>query len=384
VTQTAIIIGGGIAGLSAGIALRDAGWDIEVYEQAPALTAMGAALSLWPNAVDAMDRLGCGEAFRAIAPRLDHFGIGLSSGQTVTLQTVSDIAPGRTAYLPSRTQLQSVLAGRLGGDVVRLGHVLKDFNAGVQHVEARFENGHVARGDLLIAADGIWSRIALATTGGVPRHAGYGGLLGMCPPLEHYPDTATGIEYWGRGMRMGVFDHGDAGKYWFYMRNEPDGPAAQNLTTTDVARALAAWPAALRDVVAATPAANVTPFSVHAKPPPRRLGVGRIICVGDAAHAMEPNLGQGACQALEDAVALGTAAKGVNAMHVLPAFEQARLKRVRMFVSVSAQGGLIAHRFPSLLPLLGWTPIKKLAAMAIRLRLPALYGVSNVTPYSKH
>jgi 2-polyprenyl-6-methoxyphenol hydroxylase-like FAD-dependent oxidoreductase len=376
VQQKAIIVGAGIAGLAAGIALSDAGWDVALYEQAPNLTAMGAALSIWPNAVTALDRLGCGDAFQATTPRLDHFGVSLSSGVPIFFQTVNDVAPGRKAYLPSRTQLQTILLDRLGSDVVHLDHQLSDFSSTPDGVAARFSNGQVATGDLLVAADGIWSKIAQSVIGDAPHHTGYGGLLGMCPPIQSQPDANTGIEYWGPRARLGLFDHGDAGKYWFYMRNEPTGPAATELTREFVAQELSAWPRALREAVEATPLSGITPFSVHAKPPPKRLGKGNIICVGDAAHAMEPNLGQGACQALDDAVALGVAARGPDVSGILGQFEQARLKRVRRFVKLSAQGSLVAHRFPALLTAFRFGPVRAMFAGGVRAQIGSLYTLN--------
>jgi 2-polyprenyl-6-methoxyphenol hydroxylase-like FAD-dependent oxidoreductase len=374
--RKAVIIGGGIAGLSAGIALRDAGWDIALYEQAPQLTAMGAALSIWPNAVAALDRLGCGEVLRNMAPRLDQFGVSLASGTPVFLQNVGKVAAGQTAYLPSRTLLQQILLEQLGDDAIRFDHQLDGFNSTPGGVEVSFSNGHVAQGDLLIAADGIWSKIAQSVIGNTPIHTGYGGMLGMCPPLAAWPDTATGVEYWGRGERMGLFDHGVAGKYWFYMHNQHKDQSMGSLTTKAIARQVQGWPPALKAAVEATPPSGLTPFSVHAKPPPNRLGAGRIICVGDAAHAMEPNLGQGACQALEDAVALGMAAKELNLHAILPAFERRRLKRVRKFVKMSAQGSLVMHRFPALVSLFQLAPVRAIFRRSVRAQLGGLFRSS--------
>ena len=127
------------------------------------------------------------------------------------------------------------------------------------------------------------------------------------------------------------------------MLDEAEASASAALTMRDVTARLGEWPREVRVAVEATPAERLIPFSIHAKPPPTRLGQGRIICVGDAAHAMEPNLGQGGCLAIEDAVALGAAAQAGPPGEMLARFERLRLKRVRQFVRLSAEARLLAQ-----------------------------------------
>ncbi len=343
----AIIIGAGIAGLSAAISLRQCGCDVELYEQAPAFTPMGAALSMWPNALAALDRLGCGEDVRAIAAPLSTVALAQADGRDITRFDVSKIVPGHSGYLPTRTELHTILLARLGDVVSKLGHRLASWSQDEDGVLASFADGHVAQGDLLIAADGIWSSIAREVSGVEPRHSGYGGVLALSDPVPGFPATGTGVEFWGRKQRLGVFDLSDGRKYWFFMRNEHDPAEAQTITLTEIEQTVDKWPDAVRATVAATPESRLIPFSVHAKQPPRLLGAGRVILVGDAAHAMEPNMGQGACQALEDAVALGVAALPGKADLVLSRFTAMRLNRVRRFVALSRQGSFVPHHLPA-------------------------------------
>jgi 2-polyprenyl-6-methoxyphenol hydroxylase-like FAD-dependent oxidoreductase len=138
-----------------------------------------------------------------------------------------------------------------------------------------------------------------------------------------------------------VFELPENRRYWFYMRSQPAHSPMPNID--ECAWAARGWPDPVRKAIAATPADALIPFAVHAKKAPRSLIENGILKVGDAAHAMEPNLGQGACQALEDAVALMHAASRNSAAEIGQVYEKARLDRVRMLVREASQAGLGAH-----------------------------------------
>jgi 2-polyprenyl-6-methoxyphenol hydroxylase-like FAD-dependent oxidoreductase len=123
----AIIIGAGIAGLSSAIALRKAGWRVEVFEQAQALEPMGAALGIWPNAVAALDWLGCADGLREKAAPLNALVLATSGGGTIMRNAVDRILPGRTGYLPSRSFLQAILLEQTHGIPLHLNSPLQSF-----------------------------------------------------------------------------------------------------------------------------------------------------------------------------------------------------------------------------------------------------------------
>jgi 2-polyprenyl-6-methoxyphenol hydroxylase-like FAD-dependent oxidoreductase len=362
--RRAIIVGAGIAGLSAGIALRQAGWAVEIYEQAPALVPMGAALSLWPNAMAALDQLGCGDAIRAIAQPLMAPILADSKGRLIAELNVGRVLPDSEAFLPRRSELQSALLAGFGHGRLQLGHTLAGCSQDANTVSVSFENGAQAAGDLLVAADGIWSNVAKDLLGVEARHTGYGGVLALSGPVPSCPSAGRGGEYWGVGERFGVFDLKAGRKYWFFMRNEQDAFQTQALTLAVIRARAAAFPAAVRTAIDATDAVALIPFSIHAKPSPNTLGKGRFICVGDAAHAMEPNLGQGGCQAIEDAVALGVATRSTDTLEILPCLEAMRLKRIRQFVTLSTQGAMIPHRLPN--------PLAEIGRSVLRAAFPLL------------
>lgn len=340
---TAIVVGAGIAGLAAAIALRDAGYTVSVHDRAAAIDPIGAALSLWPNAVEALRRLGALPAIAAGAGPIDAMLLAKRCGTPIIgpHPIARDSNGDPRAYLATRSLLRRALRDALGADVsLHLGRRATGFDQDRHGASVTFDDGSRGTADLVIVADGIHSAIATTLLGSPPTYRGYGGVLAISDP------TAIGAsgsisEYWGRGERFGVGDCGGGRRYWFYMRDAAEDAAAPSLA--EIEARVSGWPEDVVGAIGATPQHRLVPFAVHARAAPSRLGRGRVICVGDAAHAMELNLGQGACQAIEDAVVLGTLAARYDPAAVLPRFEAARLARVRSIVRRSASGKRGAH-----------------------------------------
>lgn len=294
--RRAIVIGGGIAGLAAAIALRKAGYAVSVHEQAPELLPMGAALSLWGNAMAALDWLGVAEPVETGAAAIKSVGAFDRKGCPIlSIDVARAYGPALpTPRLATRTLLQSALLGGLGDVDLQLGQTLAAITQSPGGVQVEFADGTRATADLAVIADGIWSPTANALLGTAPTHQRYGGVLALSDAAPGACAAGSAYEYWGRGERFGVFDLGGDRTYWFYMRNEADPTVSKALRLPDIGARLADWPASIARAVGATPADRLIPFSIHAKPPPKRLGQGRIICVGDAAHAMHRIWGRAA------------------------------------------------------------------------------------------
>ncbi len=341
----AIVIGAGIAGLASAVALERAGFSVRVVERAPVLAPIGAALSMWANAVDALDQLGVGRALRDQGTRIDTMAAFTRDGRPIIGPRQVNDSPyiGARAYMVTRAALQSVLLAAIDPACVTLGVAMTGITQDGDGVSMQLDNGETITGDIAIVADGIWSSQAAAMLGGKPRHAGYGGVLALSDPVAGEAGAHAAHEYWGLGERFGVFDIGGGRRYWFYMRNEADSAEARLLTHAQIAETARDWFPDIGAAIAATPADRLIPFSIHAKSPPARLGIGRILCVGDAAHAMEPNLGQGACQAIEDAVALGVIARTLPVSAIVDGVERLRLKRIAHYVTQSAEGARASH-----------------------------------------
>jgi 2-polyprenyl-6-methoxyphenol hydroxylase-like FAD-dependent oxidoreductase len=161
-------------------------------------------------------------------------------------------------------------------------------------------------------------------------------LTQNCPSFD-----GAAREYLARGERFGILGLPLHQRYWYYMQDQAEGQPPPTFDfLADRARQ---WDPIVAETVGATSPADLIPVSIHARNPPLRLGQGRIICIGDAAHAMEPNTGQGACQALEDAAALGAIARHAAVLDILPALEKARLTRVRQISREARISRYIAH-----------------------------------------
>ncbi|MBX9797727.1 FAD-dependent monooxygenase [Sphingomonas sp.] len=320
-----MVIGAGIAGLAAAIALDRSGFNVQVHERAAALTPQGAALSLWPNAIAALRVLGAAARIEAEAAPIPALGAADRTGRWIIAPVPVTRFAGCGAYLPTRALLQEVLLQVLGPNRVALG------SEGWHHTDGV---------DLIIDASGIWSERGSAITGTKPAPAGYSGILALSDPVASTPES-LGLEYWGADERFGLFDVGHGRRYWFWIAGDRLHPTGFGREA--ILERLQGWSASAREAVQQTPPERLIPVAINARPPPRRLVHGATICVGDAGHAMEPNLGQGAAQGLEDAIALLIAARSVEVAEIPALFERLRLARVRAVVAQSQQAALPVH-----------------------------------------
>jgi 2-polyprenyl-6-methoxyphenol hydroxylase-like FAD-dependent oxidoreductase len=335
----AIIIGGGIAGLSAGIALRKAGYAVTLFEQAPRLDPLGAALSIWGNAMAGLDWLGCGGAVRERAHPVRR--LVLTAVNDRPLWGPVDIEQS-DSWLPMRSDLQGALLSVLGEGSCRLGIRIDDLDERGDKVIALDAGEAIAEADLAIVADGIHSPTGTRLVGNPPRFRGYVGVLGVGPGAGQ-GRAGLAEEIWADSDRFGLFDAAEGRRYWFHMCPTADPDEAAALDHAAVLRRAAAFPERVSAAVAATDPGSLIALSIDARAVPRRLGRGRVICVGDAAHAMEPNQGQGGCQGIEDAWVLGVLAQRLPPEAILPELERLRLSRIRRAMVDSALVGRAAH-----------------------------------------
>lgn len=305
-----VVVGAGIGGLAAAAGLQHVGAQVTVLEQAARLLPVGAGLSLFGNGFTALDSLGLGDAVRAIAGSQAR---GLRGGQrtpsgrwlaTVPAHAMKDL---RVVH---RAELQQALLAALAPGTVRTGAsvVAVDPEGEVRIAPAPDTDGSgpPTSADVVIAADGLHSRVRAGWQGPGTRYAGYTAWRGVTAvPVDLGGEAG---ETWGRGLRFGLVPLRDDRVYWFAVISLPEGASVPGDGPDDrmrLQRIFGSWHAPISEIIEATPAEAVIRSAVHELARPvASFTNGRVALLGDAAHAMTPDLGQGANQALEDAATL--------------------------------------------------------------------------------
>ena len=326
-TVRVIVVGGGIAGLSAAIALRKTGHEVVVLERAPRVDPIGAGITLFANAMRALDRLGVGEAVAARGAAATRSAILTWEGRELT-RVPSDLLEGTIAL--HRADLQAALAG---GEV-RLGVEVTAVEPGEDGVVARSTDGSEERGDLLVGADGLSSVVRRAIADAPVRYAGYTAWRGVSPvPVE----AGRLTESWGVGERFGLVDIGRGRTYWFATKNAPEGEADEpGGRKAEILRRFSGWHEPIAAVVEAADDGAILRNDVYYVEPLARWSDGRVVLVGDAAHATTPGVGQGAALAIEDAVVLTDRIAGSDDLSAaLAEYETIRRPRAEAVLKIS-------------------------------------------------
>lgn len=308
--RKALIIGGGIGGMAAAVAVRRAGCDVAVYERAIELAEVGAGITIWANAIRALEQLGLKSAIERRAIEARSGAIRSGKGKVLVplpVEALKERVGNVVAAVLHRAELLAILreAAAAAGAHVYLGHSCTGFAQDADGVTATFANGASARGDVLIGADGLRSAVrAQVLHDGPPRYAGYTAWRAVVP----FDTTSIPVgESWGRGKRFGLVPMGDGRLYWFATANAPEGqPPGAGGHKQDLLDRFADWHDPILEVLRRTPPEAILRNDIYDRDPVERWGEGRVTLLGDAAHPTTPNLGQGACQAIEDAMVLGS------------------------------------------------------------------------------
>ncbi len=352
-TISAIIVGGGIGGLTAAVALRQQGIQATVIEQATQLMPLGAGLSIWTNAVRCLRQLGLADELQALGSVVTRVGIHRWDGRPQAEFPVAEVAArfGAPSLCALRSDLQQVLLHALPSDTVRLGCQVASFEQTPGKVQVTLEDGSTLAADLLVGADGLHSTVRQQRfDDGEARYQGYGGVLGVTP-LELGPlgPPGTSLAYIGPGSRFGLMPCGADRAYWFFCANRREPlPGVTPADKQALLDRLRGWHPHAINAVRATPEKAMIELSFHDRPPLKHWSAGRITLLGDAAHPMTPILGQGACQAIEDGLALALALKKHAAQpdgvpSALAAYEQVRIPRTTRVVNTARRLGRVAQ-----------------------------------------
>jgi len=343
------IIGGGITGLTTALALQKFGIRVAVYEQAKELNEIGAGIWLQPNAIKVLDWLGLKEEIKQQGHELHKMEI--TNAQLVPFKriknsVVEDEKGNRTIAI-HRAALQKILFKQLrSSNSVQLDKKYKEHQITAEGIRVDFENGQ-SQVDLLLGADGIGSKVRHAIAPNATlRDSGqvcWRGIADMRLPNEF---INFGKEAWGKQIRFGFSPIQKDRVYWFAVAKAQN---AQKDRNTDLKAHIydlfQEFSPAVKELIKAT-----KPDAIHQgmlkdlKKIPTWYD-NRVCLIGDAAHATTPNMGQGACQGIEDAYyishLLAEHISDTNAAFAL--FEQKRRKKVDTIVNTSWQMGQMAH-----------------------------------------
>jgi 2-polyprenyl-6-methoxyphenol hydroxylase-like FAD-dependent oxidoreductase len=356
------IIGGGIGGLTAALALRQFGFAPQVFEQAPQLLGVGAAILVWPNAMRVLHRLELADAVR------EHGGVLQKSvwlkrdGKLLNQFSFPDSE--MPALAVHRAQLQQILVDALPPESIHLDHVFAGYEQLPDRVIARFHNAASFACDVLIGADGLHSRAReQLLNDGPPTDHHYAAWRGVVPETFPSVQSATATEIYGHGRRFGIGPLGAGRVGWWASANKSllkdrkpdDGSFEDHESTRDeLLNLFGDWCRPVPELIRATPFNALVRNAVTDRRPGEQWGVGTITLLGDAIHPMTPNLGQGGCLAIEDAAVLarclekyarneGAGEPAVTASLALRRFEIVRRPRTARLARFSRAYGVMGQ-----------------------------------------
>ncbi len=333
-----VVIGAGIGGLTSGIALSQAGYDVEVYDRVKELRPVGAGISLWSNGVKVLNRLGLGEKMAQIGGLMDRMQYRTMTGE---LLNDIDLMPliyevGQRPYPVARRDLQKMLLEAFPGEV-KLDHKCIGVEEDETGVTAIFENGHTARGDLLVAADGVRSILRTYVLGEEvqPKYGGYINWNGLVPADEDLATKNTWVIYVGDCKRASMMPVAGDRFYFFFDVPLPKGtPANPDNYKAELKEHFQGWAQPVQTLIDRLDPYAVARPEIHDVGPIERFVKGRVALLGDSAHATCPDMGQGGCQAMEDALVLTNYLMSTNlgVEYALKRYELERTERANAVV----------------------------------------------------
>jgi len=351
--ERTIIVGGGVGGMAFAAALERLGLPFVLLERAPQLSEVGSGLGILPGAVRALRALGVGDDLFARGAPFRRFLVCSSRGDELAEVSFTRIfeQAGCQGYVLHRGALHAALAARVRADAVRTGADV------VSIAQERGEVRVVVRnrpepiiGDLLVGADGLHSVVRRHVLGdGRPRYAGETIFRGIADfPLDS-PEISR--ELFGAGRRAAYYELGEGRVYWWAtapLAPGTDVPQAERRPYLE--KAFAGWGCDLPAIIAHTPDDRILQNDIFDRTPSRRWHRGHAVLLGDAAHPTTPNLGQGACMAIEDAIVLARAiVEAQDCAEAFTTFHRRRARRTAQIVRMSRWWGRVGlWRHPAL------------------------------------
>ena len=345
-----MIIGGGIGGLCTAIALQQYGFEVKVYEKVRKLGEVGAGLTLWSNAIKVLRTLGVADAVIHAGSKLKRSQIRADNGETLFDARADEMEAkyGEPVVAIHRADLHEILINALKPETLHLNMTCSHFAQDDEKVTVYFENGETETADLLIGADGIHSVVRKQMFPEIQlRYSGYTAWRGV---VETENEAALGLtsESWGSGARFGIVRVDKKRIYWFATHNQALGEKATGeQKKSKLLNIFNQWHQPIDHLLDSTPADSILQNDICDIQPFALWTQGRVTLLGDAAHPTTPNMGQGACMAIESAYVLARSLKeDADHRSALRRYEGERHERTAWITNTSwmiGKGGQIAN-----------------------------------------
>lgn len=334
------IIGAGIAGLTTAIALRKSGFETEIFEAAPVIDHVGSGLGLAPNAFKALSVIGLADKIRRCGSKMYFFEIHNKNGKVLSKVSGNDFGENIAIH---RADLHNALVEEIPAGTLHTGKKASGFTEIGKTIRISFEDGTTHDTDFLIIADGINSALRnIVAPEATVTYSGYTCWRGVVD--NPGKEMKGAYEIWDPKGRFGYVPLPGNRIYWFACIPAPEGKQLAHLTLDDLEKHFGGFGHTVRHLIGNTSPTEVVYDDIREMEPLKNYSYGNILIIGDAAHAATPNMGQGACQAIEDAVVLArTMAKRPSVQRSFSSFEKKRLARTHYIIRQSGKIGRIAH-----------------------------------------
>lgn len=343
-----IIIGGGIGGLCAAIALKNKGFEPVVYEKVPELKGLGAGIVIATNAIRALREAGIAEEIIRGEKAFVNGGLYTQKGKLIAFNITPDILKkyGDTSHAVHRADLHKKLMQIVGETNIITGKSCTNVRQEGEKVVAEFEDGTFAEGNALIAADGIHSPVRKQLVpASVIRYSGYTCWRGVVDMNPADMDMNQFSETWGKNGRFGIVPLAGNRVYWFATKNAPQNDSQMaSWKSAELLRNFKDYHSPIPQILENTPDEAVLWNDIADLQPLKQFAFGKVLLIGDAAHATTPNLGQGACMAIEDAIAAANCLKArPSVQEAFKTFEALRITRTTGIVNQSWSLGKVGQ-----------------------------------------
>ena len=341
---TAVVVGGGLGGITAAVALRQVGWQVTVLERAAEFGEVGAGVGMMPNAVRALDALGLGDEVRRVGTPRVPGGVRDPKGRALSYVDVAELdrLAGRPVAI-HRADLHRVLRAALPPECLVTSADVQEVTPEVRYLDG--DRPVVLAPDLVVAADGIGSRTRalLWPAAPAPVYAGTTTWRGVTGP--EFADDLEISQALGPNTEFGVLPLAGGRVAWYGAVVAPRGERAEDEAAA-VRKVFGSWYDPIPRLLAATDPETVLRHDIFELGTPLPTYVrGRVALLGDAAHAMTPYLGQGACMAIEDGVVLAAACAAHDDLDAaLARYDRERRPRTQAMAKASRLAGRMGHR----------------------------------------